>query len=72
MAFFGAIPATVIAVATLFKSQQTVKKIEELHVVVNDSLSQLIEATKKIADSEGYARGVKAQNDHSVSPYDKD
>jgi hypothetical protein len=52
----GILTAQVVAVVSLFK-------VKELHVIVNNRLSQLIELNKRDSFSQGRLEGVTAQQD---------
>ena len=65
IAFAGAIPPTIMALAALIASwrngrkvESSTKKIEELHVLVNSRLTQLLELTAKSSRAEGVAEGA--------------
>ncbi len=64
-AFFASLPALLAALAAFIKSIQngevaknTANKVEDVHRDINSRLTELVEATRAKAHSEGMAEGI--------------
>ena len=56
---FGALSTFIVSLTALWKAVAIQKKVEEVHVLLNSRLTELVEATKRLADNEGFSRGVQ-------------
>ncbi len=66
IAMIVAIPPTILAVAALISQARTRVDIKDLHILVNDRLSQLISKSEKLAHEKGKAEQraeTKAEDD---------
>lgn len=63
VAFFTAIPPTLVALATLVRVLRAEKKVDELHNLTNSRMSELLEKTASASRAEGEAAGQKTERD---------
>lgn len=72
--FINTILLTLSGLTTMFLSLTAIRKtlviqekVDDLHVIVNSRLTELLEMTRRAANSEGFVAGVKESEKHQAT-----